>query len=795
MSDNTEDEVKLFALVEQALELEESARQRFIESQTPDMPELRARACAMLANIEQDDKDALVTGQGAHYLLNWSQPKRIGNYNIINEIGRGGMGVVYRAQRTNADFEHEVALKLVSVKNTSNKFIERLRSERRLLAQLKHPNIAQFYDGGETQEGMPFFVMEFVDGKPLHHYLENADKSLTQRLGLFQQICAAISYAHTNTIIHRDLSPSNILINKDNIVKVIDFGISSSLDEELAHSTYGMTRTEGYAAPERLSSDVVSTVGDVYSLGVILSDMTKNISTSRQFELDAIISKATQKNQDERYQSVDTLHNDIQSILLKQPVLAVNGGSSYRLRCFIRANKLAVGASTVFVLCLIIAAIIFASLFFRALTAEASANDRFNDVRSLANFMMFEHYDTVSSLPSSTQARVELAQKAQSYLDQLNKFENAPFALQVETAAGYRRLGDVYGNPIVPNLGKRADAERILLAALETLNHLYQSYTGDPKLILALADAHYSLSGFNLIVLDNVEDAYEHAKQAELLYRKYTQMITASDVVYRQVSSALRMQSNALVWAQKGEEAIEAARIAQQYINDRLITMPESIVLQKELSEVLTTLGYNTALHQDNLQSTDYSDAFEIMQRGVAMARKLLLSQSDNRQFEASLALNLLRLGTMYYSIDQETVAMTFLDEAKQIVERLLIIDPRDEELRRRLNSILKQSSITVAYLSQFSEAYLLSDQYIDNQQRLVEEEPDNSGYHRELANGYGMRGEIARLEGDLGKACNWFLKADELYENVIVQFQIDPRVTDTERRFIKDGLEQCTSN
>ena len=391
-----------------------------------------------------------------------------------------------------------------------------------------------------------------------------------------------------------------------------------------------------------------------------------------------------------------------------------------------------------------------------------------------------------------TQARSELAQRAQTYLDKLNKIENAPYDLQIETAVGYRRLGDVFGNPIVPNLGKRNEAEKILKQALQDLTQLYMQQDNKANVTLALADAHFSMSGFSFIVLDNNQQAHEHAKQAETLYREYTQLHAPTVALVEKISSAMRAQSNALVWDQKGEDAIAVAKKGVKYIEANLDQQPDDTALLKEYSNTLTTLGYNTTLHKDNLRESDYGDAPNIMEKGISISRELLASDNSDRKSEALLALDLLRLGTIYYSMDQEALAMTFLNEAKQIVEKLLIIDPHDKELRRRLNSILKQSSMTVAYLSNFAQAYSFSDEYITNQNLLIESDPDNPGYYRELANGYGMRGEVAMLEGDLDKACALYQKATKQYEDVIARFKLAAETMVTERRFINNGLVKC---
>lgn len=792
MSDSSKHDIELLSLIEEALELPQSERKPFILDRLANNTSQEVRALALLAKVEQDSDDSVLTGYGLNQLLDMAQPQQLGNYEIIGEIGRGGMGVVYHGKRVGADFDHEAAIKIVSVSEGSQKLVERLRSERRLLAQLKHPNIAQFYDGGETEEGYPYFVMELVDGQPLHKYLQQNTTTIKQRLRLFKQICAAISYAHTNTIVHRDLSPSNVMVSKSGLVKVIDFGISSSLNSPLQGS--GATQTIGYTAPERIGGDAATTLCDIYSLGAILSDLMLPDSNPFETELKAIISKAMQTVPHQRYASTDALLSDIVNVLNFRPVKAINGGALYRAKCFIRANKALAIASSALFIGAICSAILFAALYVRATDAEQRAQARFNEVRQLATFLMFEHYENVSDLPGSTQVRAELADKAQAYLEQLNQLDNAPIDLQVETAAGFRRLGDVFGNPVVPNLGFRKKAQNLLENALERLSALEKVAPYSASLMRAKADAHLSLSGFNFIVLDNNEDAIRHGENAERYYRALMESSIYDEYLIEKIAAAKRAQSNALVWVSRGQEAIQAAQDALEFLEPYSKSHANSLVLKKELSNVLTTLGYNSTLHFDNLGSSDYGDAPKTMEAGIALAREVIAEEKGNRRFEALLALNLLRLGTVYYSMDQESIAMTFLNEAKHVVETLLSIDPNDKELVRRMNSILKQSSMTQAYLSNFDDAYALSDEYIRNQQQLIAGEPDNSGYQRELANGYGMRGEVALLQNDIETACIWYLKADQLYKNVIDRFNIDPSSTQTERRFIAEGLKQCES-
>ena len=197
--------------------------------------------------------------------------RRIGVYQIVEEIGHGGMGEVYRASRADGQYEKQVALKLVRVGLDSPALLDRFRHERQILATLDHPNIARLLDGGTTEEGIPYLVMELIEGTPIDQYCEQHDLDIPRRLQLFLQVCSAVQYAHQRLVIHRDLKPSNVLVTADGIPKLLDFGIAKIIDPSVGEETTALRpMTPEYASPEQIRGEPITTATDVYSLGVVL---------------------------------------------------------------------------------------------------------------------------------------------------------------------------------------------------------------------------------------------------------------------------------------------------------------------------------------------------------------------------------------------------------------------------------------------------------------------------------------------------------------------------------------------
>ncbi len=224
-------------------------------------------------------QDSLLTNEIATLPPDPMIGRQVGAYKLVREIGRGGMGAVYLAVRADDQYQKRVALKLVKRGMDTKDILRRFRHERQILASLNHPYIAQLLDGGTTDDGLPYFAMEYVEGKPITNYCDTHKLTIAERLKLFRQVCAAAQYAHQNLVVHRDLKPNNILITADGAPKLLDFGIAKLLNPELSAQTIDPTTaalrlmTPEYASPEQVRGETVTTASDVYSLGIVLYEL------------------------------------------------------------------------------------------------------------------------------------------------------------------------------------------------------------------------------------------------------------------------------------------------------------------------------------------------------------------------------------------------------------------------------------------------------------------------------------------------------------------------------------------
>ena len=327
---------------------------------------------------------------------------RIGAYRIVRELGRGGMAVVYLAERADGEFEQTVALKLLRPDHDSPLAQELLRQERQVLAGLQHPCIARLLDGGRTEDGTLWFALELVHGVRIDRHCSERQLPLRARLELFMQVCAAVQFAHSRLLIHRDIKPANILVTHDGTVKLLDFGIAQLLTPDARAPLAVRALTPGYASPEQLHGEPVTTASDIYQLGNLLqSILHPNATAASATEhtrlrplppqapaaaavrgdggLALIAAKAMQPLPAQRYATAAELQADVENFLNHWPLRAHGGGALYRTRCFVRRHALAVGAASIMFAALLagVTAVIWQAQVARTEAARAQAVQAF----------------------------------------------------------------------------------------------------------------------------------------------------------------------------------------------------------------------------------------------------------------------------------------------------------------------------------------------------------------------------------------------------------------------------------
>lgn len=512
-------EKKIIELCETALTLEADERDAFIESACAGNVEQIAAVQSLLNAVDESADFMKISDGQREYKPN----DRIGEYRIVRKLGAGGMGHVYLAERDMAGYAQSVALKILRTHLLSTDMIALFNEERRILARLNHPYIAHLMDGGTTEDGLPYLVMELVQGVPIDTYCDEQRLSIKERLQLLQKVALAIQSAHQNLVVHSDLKPGNILITEDGIPKLLDFGIARLIRRETRTAEVEKSKSEtvvltpDYASPEQISSNTVTTASDIYSLGVLTYEllvgqtpyhvdatsreviatqvatgsieppstrvrtMTKSQEMSELADrrktsppklarrlagdLDAVLTKALAKDPTDRYVSASAFADDLMRSSLGLTVAARGDSLSYRAGKFVSRYRISVAAASLALLA------VFAGLGVSLWQARI-AKLRFDDLYGFTEAMIFDLHDEILEVPGATKARQKLTQESIHYLDRLSKDAAGDKELQLNLSKAYKRLGDVLGNPNEANLGDVAKAIESYQKALAIADQL-----------------------------------------------------------------------------------------------------------------------------------------------------------------------------------------------------------------------------------------------------------------------------------------------------------------------------------
>lgn len=495
---------------------------------------IRREVAAMLRTYDSDpdflEQPADAAGGVARAVGAAQAGRRLGPYRLGAEIGRGGMGVVYEAHRDDQEFDRKVAIKILPSWSGAD-LAERFRRERRVLATLDHPAIARLVDSGTTDDGALYFVMEFVDGKPIDDWCRDQQLSIADAIALVARVCDALAYAHQHLVIHRDVKPANILVAKDGQPKLLDFGIATLMPAD-GETAVNLTRTAqrgftpGFASPEQVRGEPVTTASDVYSLGAVLfliltgkppyalaglppldalrviceeipPDMSAVAAPNRRAtlrgDLDAVVAKALGKSSRERYSTIADLARDLQSWQTGRPVTAVRQSTAYRMTRFVRRHVAAVSAAAAVVLALLGGGVATAWQARIAAAERDKAQNRFRQVREFSRSLLFEVHAALRDVPGATDSRRLLLDRAVQFLDGLSADAGNDDNLRIELATGYQQLANVQGNPRSQNVGDTLRAKISFQKATRLVDEVRLRQPDDAALLIQAVNLRYDL--------------------------------------------------------------------------------------------------------------------------------------------------------------------------------------------------------------------------------------------------------------------------------------------------------------
>jgi non-specific serine/threonine protein kinase/serine/threonine-protein kinase len=733
--------------------------------------------------------------------------RRLGSYRITAELGRGGMGVVYLAERDDEAFHKQVAVKVLRG-GVHPTLAERFDAERRILASLEHPNIACLLDAGTDEDGTPFVVMEYVEGVAIDAYAREHRLSIRQRLELFCIVCDAVQYSHQRLVVHRDIKPGNILVTPDGVPKLLDFGIAKLLDPLVADGQ--RTRTEfraltpESASPEQVRGEPVTVASDVYSLGVLLYRLLTDRSPYRRTpttdieivravceeippkpsdaaeagpadgepagsapssagstpsrrqlagDLDLITIKALRKEPERRYTSVERLADDLRRYLRGDPVDAAPDSWRYRAGKFIRRHRIGLAASAA--LLVTITAGTGATLW-EARTASierARAERRFNDVRSLAKSVIFELHDAIAPLPGSTAARELLVRRALSYLDSLAAEAGSDVSLQRELAEAYARVGEVQGGVGRANLGRATaslESYRKSLALRERIATLTPS---DPRALDEVARAHRPV-GALLDRMGEGKASLEHFQTAVAIHERLLASRPGDAQLQMALAGSYQGLGDTLATLEDWPRVLDLRQRALPLLRQAAQRAPDSSEIQRSLALANKRLGAIEA------KLKRYPEGLEAYRQALAVDEARLAVDPRSSEAQADVAIDLSDVAFILWKTGDRRAALEQYERARAIREELVRADAKDTRARLALSTTLTRTGLLYWELDDTAQALARHRQALALLERLTRDNPADTQIEQALADslatigvGYAELDKLGKMTGGCREA------------------------------------------
>ncbi len=745
-------EKHILELVEAALEHPGPARERFLRERTASDRTILNDAIDLLRAAENVDLPTALPMAASG--LQTPPPERIGPYRIGELLGRGGMGRVFAAERIDGMFEHSVAIKLMNRTLLSNLLQEQFARERQILARLHHRNIAQLFDGGITEDGYSYFVMELVRGRPITTYAKEQQLTLAETLRLFMQICAALQYAHSRLVVHADIKPTNILVTEDGSVKLLDFGVAHIANaSEQRSAPVGLT--EAYASPARQRGEPPTTADDVYSLGVLLEELIDRTSVVPR-DIRSIYRKAREQEAESRYASVEALRRDIHRWLDRRPVTAHAGGFGYATAKLFARHRLAFTTTLVGAVGLLGSAIALAVLYQRAEQARLRADERFSDARQLSHDVLFDIYDRLESVPRSLALRRDIADAAQQYLDRLAHDPAAPLAVQLEVIEGLRRLAQVQAQPGTANLQQSRQGRENLARAIRLAQSLSIDATEQANQFIVLATLQLTRARIASDLDQNLAEA-QSALDACKAYLEAARAKAPHDARVRwlQIDFAVQ-QAATLQWQGQYQQAIAIARNALEHLAPDSPTDRKQVLQRARLLDILAESIYYAG--DVPAAERSYRDEYDVL-------AKLCANSPHDVALQRALGTAAWQLGTTLIELHNEAEAESILAKGHAIFEQLTALDPEDADLARRLDIVANAHAQALAALHRYEEAIPVLEKSARIRQEKWQKAPENWGAARDYAIASAMLADVRADAGFAKAACEDYSSAIETFE------------------------------
>lgn len=820
--------------LDEVLESVPGARSAYLERIGTSDPELRQEIESLLRHYEAAGSQFL--NSPAPMLL--EEPvasfigRQLGPYRLIEVLGTGGMGEVYRAARSDAEYEQQVAVKLVRTGQDPGIVGGRLRAERQILATFEHPNIARLLDGGTTEEGAPYLVMELIDGQPITTYCEEHRLESSARLDLFLHVCSAVQYAHERMVIHRDLKPSNILVTHAGVPKLLDFGIAKILESSAvptrADATVASLRilTPLYASPEQMKGGPITAASDVYSLGVVLyelltgtlpypqssfvddppdtvlargpkkpsavvlevarsggpggtklagkvavpgsGDAAARLKNRLRGDLDNIVLMALRAEPTRRYATVAQFAEDIRRHLRHLPVMARKPTLRYRASSFVARHTVGVAATALIALALIGGAVMTAREAHIAELQRSRAERRFNDLRELAHALIFEIHDSILELPGSTAARKLLTERALRYLDSLRVEAGEDPALLRDVAAGYKRMGDVLGYQYRANLGDTAGALQSYRKSLAIRESLALRSPG-PTDASRLAEA-YRLVGEMLGVSNDLQGSMQNLRRALAVGEQAARDYPNDFEVLSELSQAYSAAADTL--SGSFNSASMADNAGAVVFRQKMLEIDKRMLsLKPQDPEIRRTSAVHTVKLGDQLLLDGlWHEADGYYLGGRAIFEELAASQAQNATVLEQLQEIDTRLDTMKKLQGDNAGALEIDRAALRIAQQLSRKDPRDAQARLAVAIDYANMADALAGTGRRAEARGAMSEALRIVQEVVALSPKNAEFRGVQAGLYATDGDVYRAAGESAQA----LKAYRQAAGIVTQTQAD---------------------